>query len=378
MAEYKVLHLIDSSGMYGAERVVLTMLQGLRDTRFAGILGCISEAGKEIPEIAREANNLGISVKCFPMKRGVHPLSVRTITDFVRKNSICIVHSHGYKPNILMGIMPRKLFRVVSTVHGWAKQTGGIKMRMYEFLDAQALKRMDCVVAVSRGVERDLLSRGIRKKKVRIIYNGIAFDNPGKIEDLASLRERLGISVGSFVIGTLGRLTAVKGQAFLIRAMPSILSEIKDCKLLIAGEGTLKGNLEHMINEMSLTESVRLVGYVKDIGHFLSVVDLFILPSLSEGLPISLLEAMGFGKPVVASAVGGITEIITDENEGVLIPPADSNAISIAIRRLFREAEKRKEIASAGREAVRNKFSARVMATQYSNLYSNLASCPAK
>jgi glycosyltransferase involved in cell wall biosynthesis len=102
------------------------------------------------------------------------------------------------------------------------------------------------------------------------------------------------------------------------------------------------------------------------------MIDLFVLPSLSEGLPISLLEAMASGKPVVASAVGGITEVITNQNEGELVSSADPNSISIAVRRLFREPERMEKMALIGRESVKNRFSSSIMANQYLNLYSNL------
>lgn len=378
LTKTEVLHLIDSGGLYGAERVVLTLLEDLKDSEFPGILGCIREKENGLPDIGREAENRGIPVRYFTMKRGLNPFGVYLISRFIRENHIRIVHSHGYKPNIFLGVIPKKNFKTVSTVHGWAKQTAGLKVRAYEVLDSLALRKMDCVVAVSKGVQWDLLRRGLRKDKIKLIYNGINFSNNRPGFEPQEMREKYGIANNAPVIGTLGRLSAVKGHASLIKAMPSILEEIRDCILLIAGDGPLKADLERLVKELNLAQSVKLIGYMKNVGEFLSMIDLFLLPSLSEGLPISLLEAMAFGKPVVASAVGGIPEVITNQNEGELVSSADPKSTSIAVSRLLKDPETLKKMGAVGSESVRKRFSSKIMTEQYSSLYSDLIPCPAK
>ena len=370
MMETEVLHLIDSGGLYGAERVVLTLLEELKGSEFPGILGCIREKDNEVPEIGREAENRGIAVKYLTMKRGVNPSGVFSILRFIRGHHIKIVHSHGYKPNTFLGVIPKKNFKTVSTVHGWAKQTAGLKVRAYEFLDSLALRRMDRVVAVSKGVEADLVKRGLRKDKIELIYNGINFNHNASNFDSLKMREKYGIPDNAHVIGTLGRLSAVKGHAFLIKAMPLILEEIRDCILVIAGDGPLKADLERLIRELNLTHSVKLTGYVKNVGQFLSMIDLFVLPSLSEGLPISLLEAMAFGKPVVASAVGGIPEVITNDKEGVLVPSGDPNSIAKVVSNLIVNKELMNVLSQGGRKLAEDRFSSSEMTRKYTALYS--------
>lgn len=371
MEKSRVLHLIDSGGLYGAEKVVLTLLEELQGSAFPGILGCICERDAELPLIGKRAEAVGIHVHYFKMKRGLDLSGFRDILKFIRSRGIRLVHSHGYKPNILFSLVPWKNFSVVSTVHGWSKQSAGLKGRVYETLDSMALRRMDRVIAVSQAVHNDLAGRGLKGKKIDLIYNGIK-KGVHPSYDLVSLRQKLGVANDAFVIGSVGRLVRVKGHSYLIEAMSSILDEVKNCQLIIAGDGPLKGELEASIAERGLSYNVKLTGYIGDINQFMAAIDLFVLPSLSEGLPVSLLEAMACEKPVLASAVGGIPEVITSSNEGVLIPPANSQAISQAICLLIQDRDQLEGLSVNSKKIIEGRFSASHMAKQYSTLYASL------
>lgn len=372
MKKIRVLHLIDSNGMYGAETVVLTLLENLLTSSYHCILGCIRDSKTAVPPITKGAQTSNIPLHYFTMKRGLNLFGLQRIVKYIRDKNIRIVHSHGYKPNIYLASLPFRKFKTISTVHGWAKNTAGLKMRIYEFLDSISLKRMDRVVAVSKAVKNDLKERGLRKEKIDLIYNGIKISSRISQFDTSYIRQQFGLSNDDFVIGTAGRLTTIKGHYYLIEAMPAILREIKTCTLLIAGDGPLQNNLTILIQKLNLSAHVKLIGYINDMDQFLSMIDIFALPSLSEGLPVSLLEALALGKPVLASAVGGIPEVITHYNEGVLIPPADTLSISKAIITIFQDKVKRTRIAALGKKLVEDKFSSKAMADHYSNIYSKL------
>lgn len=367
-----VLHLIDSGGMYGAEKVVLTLLKELQGSQYPGILGCIRESESERLQIAVEAEAAGILVEYFTMKRGVNLSGLQNIRRFIEDKNLRLVHSHGYKPNILLSLLPGRNFKAVSTVHGWAKQSAGMKGRLYEFLDAVALKRMDRVIAVSKAVLKDLTERGLKNDRIDLIYNGIKIDADIPFFDRLSIRQKYGIPPDVFVIGAVGRLVQVKGHAYLIEAMPSILKERPDCRLVIAGDGPLNKDLEFLIKKLNLAGNVKLPGYVGEIEPFLAMIDLFAMPSLSEGLPISLLEAVASGKPVLASAVGGIPEVIHSSDHGILVPPADSSSIAGAVKSLFSEKDRMQRMSMVGREFVGDQFSSTVMAENYLSVYSGL------
>ncbi len=367
-----VLHLIDSGGMYGAEKVVLTLLKELQDSQYPGILGCIRENENERLQIASEAEKEGIRVQYFTMRRGLSFSGLQNIRKFIEDQDLNLVHSHGYKSNIFLSLLPGRNFKAVSTVHGWAKQSAGMKGKLYEFLDALALKRMNKVIAVSKAVLKDLAERGLKRDRVNLIYNGIKINTDISFFDRLSIRQKYGIPPDVFVIGAVGRLSQVKGHSYLIEAMPSILKERPDCRLVIAGDGPLNKDLEFLIKKLNLAGNVKLPGYVGEIEPFLAMIDLFAMPSLSEGLPISLLEAVASGKPVLASAVGGIPEVIHSSDHGILVPPADSSSIAGAVKSLFSEKDRMQRMSTLGREFVRSQFSSVRMADDYLSVYSSL------
>jgi len=369
----RVLHLVDSAGMYGAERVILTLLEEVKSSSYPGILGCIRETDAEVPSVAEEARFIGIPVIYFTMRRGFNPFGIHRILRFIKENNIRIVHSHGYKTNIFLGALFAKKFKTLSTIHGWSKNTAGLKAKLYDFFDVQALKRIDLLMAVSNGIAKDLIHYGVRSDKIKVVHNGLKINKIWPHYNPIEMGEKCSESGGVPILGTLGRLARVKGHENLIRSIPLLLSEFGPCKLVIGGSGSMKCELDKLITELQLENYVQLIGYVKDVWKFLSMIDVFVLPSLSEGLPMSLLEAMAFGKPVVASSVGGIPEAILSPEDGVLIPPGDPMAIARAVAMVLRQPEKMNSIGTSAREVVRSRFSAEVMATKYLEVYKRLS-----
>ena len=265
MAGTRVLHLVDSAGVYGAERVILTLLDELKGTSFRGTLGCIRETSSEVPAVAQEAMRRGLDVEFFTMKRGLNVWGARQILRHARRNDIRILHTHGYKPNILLSTVPRGGIKVVSTVHGWAKHTAGSRASVYEMLDALSLRRMDRLVAVSAAVRDDLVKRGIRRDGVVVIYNGLPLEGYDCYATDPGIRGEFGLPQDAFVIGAAGRLAAVKGFEYLIDAMALVKGDIPNCRLIVAGDGPLREDLTRRIAVHGLESYVRLVGYQDSI-----------------------------------------------------------------------------------------------------------------
>ena len=360
--------------MYGAEKVILTLLEELQRSEYPGILGCIREKKTEKVEIAEQATKSGIPTCYFTMKRGLNPFGIYEILKFVKEKHISLVHSHGYKTNIFLGILFFRHFPVISTVHGWLKSGTDCKGRLYEFLDSKALKRLDILVAVSEAVKEDLIKRGISRGKIITIYNGMKAESFQHVFDDLEMRRRYFLTKNDFVIGTAGRLSDEKGHAYLIRAIPDLVKEIKNIKLIIAGDGPLKGELECLVEKLRVSSFVRFLGYEKEIERFLAAIDLFILPSLTEGLPISLLEAMACGRPVIGTKIGGTKEVIEDSINGILIPPMNVKAISESIKSLYYDQESRKRMGWEGKRHVNLKFSSKAMTEGYGKLYREILS----
>jgi glycosyltransferase involved in cell wall biosynthesis len=371
MSNSKILHLIDSAGMYGAEKVLITLLTAFKDTRHEGILGCIRDADDHIPAVAAEAKRNGIGTVYFTMSRGFNPLGIHTILKFIRDNNIELVHSHGYKPNIFFSSVRRCGFKVITTAHGWSGSTSGLRGRIYQNLDALALRRMDRIVAVSDGVLHDLVAHGIKINKIDVIPNGIVIKSMGSI-DIAAVRRQYELDEDDFILGCVGRLEEVKGHRYIIEAMPDILRTIPHCKLLIAGGGPLEHQLLALIEQLGLSTSVKLIGYHENIEDFISMLDLFVMPSIIEGLPMALLEAMSSCKPVLASAVGGIPTALKSLDSCLLVPPADSHAIAVRIKQLAKDATRLTDLGKQARHVVEEKFSSERMVKQYASIYSAL------
>ncbi len=370
----KVLHLIDSSGMYGAENVVLTLLHGLKDSSYNCILGCIRESDDERVELANRAEQAGVNVVYFTMSRGLNIKGIFGISSFIRKEGIRIIHSHGYKPNIFLGLIPQRYLKakIITTIHGWAKEFAGRNQTIYETLNCFFIRRFCRCVAVSKAVYNDMIKRQIPSKKITIIYNGIDINNAQHIErDQSSLRESFDIPKDVLLIGTAGRLVKEKGMDVFIKGAGIFLQKYPNAFFLIAGDGPLLSQLRFLTNQLGIEHKLRFLGFVDKIYDFLYALDIFVLCSLTEGLPMVLLEAMCAGCPVVCSRVGGIPEVI-DNMEGFLIEPGIPNALSEKLLLLSEDAAFRNKIAFNGKSKVVETFSSEKMGCNYINLYNKL------
>lgn len=368
-----VLHLIDSAGLYGAEAVTLSLLEQIKESDCQGVLGCLYDRPGGVPLIAVKGKELGLRVELFLIGRGIDVIGLWKIARYIKLKKIAIVHTHGYKPNILMALLPRNLCKHVVTVHGWAKESGSCVMKFYEFLDALALRRADRVIAVSHGVKSDLIARGLPPGPIRLVPNGIKLwprhiDDHNDCERIEG-RRALGLHGDEFLIGAVGRLSRVKGHADLIEAFSRARANFDRAVLMIAGEGPLREELERTVKRLNLADVVQLLGFVGDIHRFLKAIDLFVMPSYSEGMPVALLEALAASRPVLATCVGGIPEVIGLANAGVLVCPGDITALADGITTLGHDTQKRIDLAEAGRKIVEKAFSVHAMARSYATIY---------
>lgn len=365
----RILQLVDSAGMYGAESVILTLLKELKDSPFQGVLGYVQEQAHALPVIAKRAEELGIATVGFTMGRGLSIGDVVGMRRYIQRNDIWISHSHGYKTDILLGLLPRDKTKLLSTVHGWSIGAMTPKLRLYEALDTLALRRFDSVVAVSQAVENRLAQR-IPRRMLQVIHNGIAVTTNDTAQR-GDFKKVLGVPMDQKVVGYLGRLVPVKGPGYLLEAMRELIVR-GDYWLLIAGEGPLRPALEEQARSLGISNRLMFLGYVEDIDRFLSALDLLVMPSLSEGLPMALLEAALRQVPIVASHVGGIPEIIENGRSGLLVPPRDSRALANAMMEVLSDEKRAERIAAAARETVVTEFAASTMARGYCSIYARL------
>jgi len=210
------------------------------------------------------------------------------------------------------------------------------------------------------------------------VYNGVQFAPKPSDQRLAELRAELGLNKGDFVIGHVANFRTPKGHLHLIDAAAKVCRETPKARFLLIGEAKkgmdIRRQVETRIAEHNLSGNVSLLGFREDVPELLYVMDMFVLSSISEGLPLSVVEAQAAGLPVVATDVGGLAEIVTDGESGYLVGPGDPDALAAKILALARDRDLCTRMGRAGRESAEQKFSLATMITNYQNLYTELTS----
>jgi glycosyltransferase involved in cell wall biosynthesis len=369
----KVLHVIDSSGIYGAEVMLLTLMEEQRKHGMHVVLASIGVKGEQEKQIEQEARQRNLQVSAFRMHKGPDPLGACRLLCFVRRGSFDIIHCHGYKPDILLGFIPRRIRKVpvVATLHGWTNMRRLSRMSIYEWLDLASLRFLDQVIAVNRSVlRRGKIGRDGRIRAA-VVNNGI----PAKTGGTGALAKNdpIGLFCGSnFTIGSIGRLSGEKGYRYLIEAIGNMRRSGTDVRLVIIGEGAERESLTRMVRQLDLEPWVLLPGYREKASAYMSRFDVFVLSSLTEGLPVTLLEAMRAGVPVVATAVGGIPEVLRRSGAGLMVDSADSRGLAEKLSRLYHDPELRAELGRRGKDAIYGCYSSEIMERQYREIYSGV------
>lgn len=363
----KVLHVIDSGGVYGAERVLLSLMEEQRALDVSTTLCSIGDKGEDEKPLEAEARRRGLPLKPVRMRRGPNFAGALRILFDARQEGTQLLHLHGYKGNVLFGLMPASLRRIplVTTLHGWTNMNGASRSRIYEWLDSRVLSSMERVVVVSQAMLEHPNLRQRRDLKLAVIPNAVTLE--------ADPRPALDDRIVDFcragqTIGCIGRLSPEKGHEVLIHAFHA-LAQRTQARLVVLGEGAQRPRLETMIRHLGLRDQVLLAGYVDNARSYLTCFNLLVLPSFSEGLPIVLLEAMLAGTPIVATAVGGVPELLEHGRAGSLVGPGDSTGLAETMERLLTDEAEAETKARRARALAESRSSAAAMARDYLDLY---------
>jgi glycosyltransferase involved in cell wall biosynthesis len=365
----KILHLISSRGLYGAERVVLDLCKSLKRYGCESIIGVIRNSHNPHVEVADEARKHSIDAVIFPCEGQLDVKLIFRIRKYASENQINLMHCHGYKSNFYGLLAGKKWIPIVTTNHNWL--TSHWKLRAYRRFDSLLIRYFTRIIAVSDGVRKEMLRYGVPKEKIRVIDNGIDLTRFGDTRSPEAIREEFGIKKGVTVIGTVGNLGAEKGHVYLLQAAKGIVHSVGTVKFVFVGDGPMRVYLEHEASALGIRDNVIFTGFRTDVPTLLSAMDIFVLPSVIEGLPMVLLEAMAAQKAVVATRVGAIPKVVNNGN-GILVEPRDAAGLQNAILSLLTSEEKRQKFASAGHDTVRKGFSSERMSSEYIHLYSEL------
>lgn len=371
MAALRVFHLISSGGLYGAEAVVLNLVAALNRGGCAAALGVFDNRHQPHSEIADEAKRLGLQVQLIRCEGRVDWKTARRVREVLDGGRFEILHTHGYKADLYGWVAARSASaRLAATAHNWTARTRSI--RLYETLDRFALKHFDHVVAVSSPVASILRSSGVPEEKISVIANGIdwarfASASPVRLCESSQQQSRLHV-------GLVGRLSREKGPDYFLRAARIVLDEFRGVSFVLVGGGLMKEDLVQMSRALAIDDHVVFAGVRRNMPEVYATMDVIVLASRDEGMPVALLEAFAARKAVVATAVGEVPNLVTDGETGLLVTPGDVSGLARAILRLLREADLRRRLGQNAADLVQQRYSADVMATRYLALYGELAS----
>lgn len=350
----------------GAEEMVLNLVRHL-PARFEPLVCCIADAGP----IGAEIKRTGTPVAELGLNPGLlRPFDVNGIRRYLRATRPEIVHTFLLTAS-LYGRLAAILERVPVVI--------GTEVNMYErkrpshaFVERLLMARTACVVASAVSV-RDFYVRQIHAdpSKVDVIYNAVDFSQAQAGQSRQAVRASIGVPQDAFAAGVIARLTEQKGHRFLFDAMATTPA-LADMHLVVIGGGALEADLRGHVDALGLAPRVHFLGPRRDLGDLLGAVDLFVMPSLWEGLPLSMVLAMGAGLPVVATRVAGIPEVVEDGRSGLLVPPADATALGTALARLAGDRGLRARLGSAARAAVVPRFNVEQYVESVASLYDRL------
>jgi glycosyltransferase involved in cell wall biosynthesis len=314
-----------------------------------------------------ECEALGVKTLVMPLAGPFKLQWFRACLRLIRSERVALIHGHEFSA-ILCGWIVATVAGVpfVATVHGknyfWEKLRRRVAYRL--------VSRHGTMVVVSQDLKRFVCDKvGVAEKRVEVIYNGVAPAQTVTDEEAQKYKAELGISGRYPVLGVVGSLYPVKGHRFLLEAMPELLRRWPKAVLLVIGRGELDVSLKEQVEQLAIGANVHFLGMRQDVPRLLSVLEAFVLPSLSEGLSLALLEAMASGKPVVATRVGGNPELIDHGRTGFLVQPEDARDLAANLVKLLSDPGMMQQFGRQGAERVRQRFSMGQMVDRYRDLY---------
>ena len=362
----KILHLVSSGGYYGKESVIINLCSALEKLGCAAEVGAFLHAQAPNDEVVSRAHRQHLPARTFACRGRVDFRTVRAIREHILSQQIDLVHTHDYKADLYGYLAARWTGRpVFATCHLWFSTT--IPERIYGGFDRFILRYFDGIIGVSPPIGSTLHKSRIAQRKVAVIANGIDFSPFLSVED-ASSRCEFGRDL---TIGIVGRLARQKGHPFFFAAARGILEKFPETRFVVVGEGPDRKQLEALAQELGIAGSVYFAGYCDDMPTVYAGLDLMVMPSLDEGLPMTLLEAMAARRAVVASAVGAVPEVIEHGKTGLLVEPGNAGDLEQAMLLLLNDASLRNRIAQNARQSV-SRFSSKRMARNYLDFYQRM------
>ncbi len=361
----------------GIGRHIITLVGGLKE-EFDVTVACPQKSALEDKLVSENIKTLPLPLDGeVSLKKDYASFNI--LRKFMRKEQVHLAHAHGAKAALIA--RPAALWAGVPsiyTVHNsiFNENWPAWKNNMAAVVEHILSWPTGCILTVSNALGEEIKYRQkISYSKIKVIHNGIQFNSFGNSNFQHKFKEKLNIPPSRTVIGTVARMAPQKGLSVLIDAAEQLIGKY-NVHFLIVGDGPLRGELEERIRLSSINDYFTLTGVVKDITQAYSAMNIFVLPSITEGLPFTILEAMAFSLPVVATSVGGVPEIIKPGECGFLVPPGDHIELASKIAYLIDCPGIRSEFGYRGRQRVHDKFDASKMIGETKGIYYTLLKEP--
>lgn len=366
----RVLYVIEDTVFGGGERGFGQLAAGLNRDRFKTHLA--AHPGGRLETLARSHD-----IPFFPldMSRKFNLKTISKLSNLLRAREIQIIHSMGSRSDFYARVaghqanVPAIVSTMAMLIEGY--DIGAIRKLIYGWVDGLTEKWTDQFIAVSNALEKMLVEdHGIPRSKVRTIYNGVELGrySNDKGPDL-SIREKLGIPPDAPVVGMIGRFVYQKGYGTFIEAASRIVKSFPEARYLMVGDGPLKADMENLSGKLNFTGRCIFAGEQSDIPNLLSIMDIVVQPSIIEGLPRVIIEAMAMARPIVASDIPGIREQIENGRTGLLVPPGDPGALAEAVLTLLKDKIRAENLGSAARKSAEQRFDLTRQLALYEEMY---------
>jgi glycosyltransferase involved in cell wall biosynthesis len=360
-----ILFLISSEGYYGAENMVVVLARHLSQQGCHCVVCVLRNSRAPHTEVGEQAKRQGLAMEIVPCNGRWDWGAVTRIRKLLVKYNVDILHPHGYKADLYAYVAnwPNRA-GLVATSHNWSSKV--MSMRAYAGLDRLLLRRFDKVIVVSDHVADILRRWGVVPAKICEIFNGVdieRFDGA-----TPTLRNEI-VPEGYSLVGFVGRLVSDKGGALLLHAAQQVLAVHSKIMFVLVGEGPSRKEWETVATRLGIDQHVVFAGARDDMPGVYASLDMVVLPSFFEAMPMCLLEALAAKKPTIATRVGAVPKLIRPQETGLLIEPGDVNGLASAILRLLMDPESASRLGENGRAHVAQHFSAEVMARRYIGQY---------
>jgi len=368
---FKVLNIFSGKEVGGIARVILPLLTTLNGNRCAVTTLFLSDG--PMLEMARD---FGLRTHLLKRRSSIDLSLIKKIRAFISTEGFDIIHTHSIVSNFYgrSAILNKKV-KLVTTVHAdvyseLQDATGSwIKSKIWYIVDTFMARYSTFLIANSEATRKNIKQRGVKEEKIRVIHNGIVCNDMSGTASSEVIRKKYGIPLTSPLIGTAGRLTRAKNQGLLINCAPAVLKEFPDAYFLIVGDGNLKEDFVGQAAKLGISSRVIFTGWQEDVYSFIMAMDVFVMPSQNEGFGIAVLESMACAKPVVATDVGGVGEIVVDGETGFMVPEGDKKMLAEKIVTILRDSSLLSKMGERGRLRLEEKFSVEIMAEETEALY---------